>query len=235
MRYSAHEAAARFIETYFPHCEGAVWAGSAAHGEATEDSDVDLVIFDEAQETPFRRTYRDFGWVIEAFVLNRESYRYFFDVAIDSAVPSLLRMCAFGIPLCGQSEIRSILEEARQDFTAGPPAWGTYELTRARYELSELAADLSGARDRQEGWFVAAELAQRLAVFKLRVNRCWIGEGKWLIRELTEYDPAAGRGLVAALEAYYLQHNCVELLTLTDAWLAPYGGRLDEGYFEGNE
>jgi predicted nucleotidyltransferase len=234
MKESGREAAERFIRAQFPHCEGAVLAGSVAQGGATKSSDLDLVIFDETQELAFRRTYRAYGWVIEAFVLTRDSYRYFFDVAIESALPSLLRMCACGIPLTGQAAIADILEEARQDFLAGPLAWSPEELNRARYELTETAADLSGIRNRAEGLFVAAELARQLAVFALRTHRCWLGAGKWLIRGLTDTDAEAGGRLIAALEAYCRKDSRVELLRLTEEWLAPHGGWLDEGYFEGD-
>ncbi|SDE36752.1 hypothetical protein SAMN02799630_05266 [Paenibacillus sp. UNCCL117] len=235
MRLAGEEAAKRFVQTHFPLCDGALLAGSVAQGGATEASDLDLVIFDESQDGPFRRTYRDFGWIIEVFVLTRESYRYFFDVAIESAIPSLLRMCACGVPLHGQAAISDILEEARSALAAGPPPWDIRELDKARYELSELAADLTGAEDRAECMFIAADLGRQLAVFALRTRCCWLGEGKWLVRSLRDCDAGASGKLVAALEAFYRNYHKSQLLTLAEEWLAPYGGPLTEGYAEGQE
>ena len=42
-----YEAAQKFIEKYFSNCNGALLAGSVVRGEATERSDLDIVIFDD--------------------------------------------------------------------------------------------------------------------------------------------------------------------------------------------
>ncbi len=82
-KISYMEAAERFVANQFPSCEAAILAGSVVQGGATETSDLDIVILDESGPGPFRRTYKAFGWVIEAFVLTKETYRYFFDQGID--------------------------------------------------------------------------------------------------------------------------------------------------------
>ena len=41
------EAASKFIEDHFPKCNAALLAGSVIRGEATETSDLDIIVFDE--------------------------------------------------------------------------------------------------------------------------------------------------------------------------------------------
>lgn len=41
------EAAHQFINKHFPNCQGALLAGSVVRGEATETSDLDIIIFDK--------------------------------------------------------------------------------------------------------------------------------------------------------------------------------------------
>ncbi|WP_426451395.1 nucleotidyltransferase domain-containing protein [Paenibacillus sp. S-38] len=233
MRSSGEDTARRFVRREFPACEAALLAGSTVQGEATPSSDLDLVIFDESQEGPFRRTYQSEGWIIETFVLTKDTYRYFFDLAVESAIPSLLRMCAEGHILFGGEEIEGIVAEARSDLLAGPPPWSRQELRQARYLLGEFLADFEGCPRREEALFITAKLAEQLADFALRTRGEWIGEGKWLQRGLQRCDAAAAGELHAALEAYYGSGDKEPLAALTRRWLAPFGGVLAEGYAEG--
>ncbi|WP_277713392.1 nucleotidyltransferase domain-containing protein [Paenibacillus mucilaginosus] len=232
MRGSAEETARRFIRREFPACEAALLAGSTVQGEATPSSDLDLVIFDESQQSPFRRTYQSEGWIIEAFVLTKETYRYFFDLAVETAIPSLLRMCAEGRILFGAEEVRGIVAEARSDLLAGPPPWSRQELRQARYGLGESLADFEGCPRREEALFIAAKLAEQLAAFALRTRASGSATASGCS------GPAAlrcggRRELHAALEAYYGSGHKEPLAALTRRWLTPFGGILSEGYAEG--
>lgn len=233
MKIPGEDASKQFIKLHFPTCEAAILAGSIIHGGATDSSDLDLVIFDESQPWPFRKTYKAFGWVIEAFVLTRSSYRYFFDEAIDCAIPSLLRMCSEGLVLHGSDSIEDIIAEARHDFKAGPPPLQQQELDLARYEISEALEDLLGCRNRKEGLFIVQKLTGQLPAFVLRANLQWIGDGKWMYRSLERYDPGLGNQLHHALEAYYRHDHKEPLVSLVQAWLAPFGGTLAEGFSQG--
>lgn len=227
------EAAERFIAVHFPACEAAILAGSVVQGGSTDTSDLDIVIIDESVPGPFRRTYKAFGWVIEAFVLTEETYRYFFDQAIESAIPSLLRMCAEGVALRGHEAACGLADEARRDLLAGPPAWSRQELDRARYEIGEALHDLLGTDHRGEGIFIAGKLAEGLAAFALRTGGQWLGDGKWMYRGLERFNPGLSRELLEALNAYYKLDRKEPLAMYTLSLLEPYGGILTEGYSEG--
>lgn len=234
MSLSGLEAAQRFVTMRFPQSEAAILAGSVVQGGATPGSDLDLVLFDESQAGPFRKTYRAFGWIIEAFVVNKDTYRYFFDQAVESAIPSLLRMCSEGIVLRGHEHVAAIIEEARRDLAAGPPAWTVQELDRARYEIGETLTDLECSASRAEGLFITAKLAGMLAEFALRTGGFWIGDGKWLQRSLKQSDPALAEELYEALEAYYRLDRTEPLSAFVQKLLEPFGGLLVEGYAEGD-
>lgn len=233
MKTSYTEAAERFVTNHFPACEAAILAGSVVQGGSTDTSDLDIVIMDESVSVPFRRTYKAFGWVIEAFVLTKETYRYFFDQAIECSIPSLLRMCAEGVVIRGHETALSLADEARRDLLAGPPPWSRQELDRARYEIGEALHDLLGTDHRGEGLFIAAKLAEGLAAFALRTGGQWLGDGKWMYRGLERFNPDLGKELLEALNAYYKLDRKELLAVYALSLLEPYGGILTEGYAEG--
>ncbi|HER2162506.1 TPA: nucleotidyltransferase domain-containing protein [Streptococcus pyogenes] len=59
---------------HFPNCQGALLAGSVVRGEATETSDLDIVVFDKNLSSPYRESLIAFSWAIEVFVNNLTSY-----------------------------------------------------------------------------------------------------------------------------------------------------------------
>lgn len=229
------DAASRFVTREFPRCEGAILAGSVVRGAATTESDLDLVIFDESAGMPFRRTYRAFGWLIEAFVLTRGTYRYFFDQGVDSAIPSLQRMCADGVALRGSEAIGDIVAEARAELLAGPPAWERHELDGRRYALTETLADLAGSKQRAERLHIVQRLTGQLTEFALRTAGQWLGDGKWAYRGLVAWNETYAAQLTEALERFYEADETALLERLVRATLAPFGGPLQEGYAEGDD
>lgn len=80
MRLKPIEAAQQFIFKHFPNCQGSLLAGSVVRGEATDTSDLDIVVFDKDLTSPYRESFIDFGWAIEVFVHNLTSYKHFLKV-----------------------------------------------------------------------------------------------------------------------------------------------------------
>ncbi len=227
---TAEHAARLFIGKCYPSCRVAILAGSASEGKDTEYSDLDLVIFEHNEPRPYRRTYNEFGWTIEAFVMDHSSYRKLFMAGIEAALPSLQRMCAEGIVLKDDGTAEGIREEARSDLASGPFPWADEELDMARYRISEDISDLSGSSDREESLFIVQELAAKLVEFVLRANGRWLGEGKWALRMLKQYDAAFSQALTDSLEEFYASNDRKPLLRLADEVLRPFGGRLAEGH-----
>ena len=102
------EAAHQFINEYFPNCQGALLAGSVVRGEATETSDLDIVIFDNNLSSSYRESLIEYGWAIEVFVHNLTSYKQFFEMDYERARPSMPRMVSEGTILKDDGVIDSI-------------------------------------------------------------------------------------------------------------------------------
>jgi hypothetical protein len=230
MRISARQAAKKFIETYFPNCEVAYLAGSVVRGEETESSDLDIIIIDSSVGDSYRQSLTEFDWPIEVFVHNMFTYKNFFKENIDRARPSLPQMCAEGIILRDTGYASRIKNEALQLLKAGPTPWKTIEIEKARYHLTDLLNDLEGSTNALEDLFIVSKLAYLTHEFVLRVNGHWIGEGKWILRALKEYDETFTEQFAAVFDNYYTNRLKPDVIHFVDGVITPYGGRLFEGY-----
>src|SRR5262245_60184398 len=72
MKMEGPDAARAFVATHFPDCLAAVLFGSVARGEATASSDLDIIIVTHEDISPYRKSYREYGWFIEVFVGSRK-------------------------------------------------------------------------------------------------------------------------------------------------------------------
>ncbi|MBP0725222.1 nucleotidyltransferase domain-containing protein [Bacillus sp. RG28] len=235
MKLKPIEAAKLFIEKHFPNCHGAILAGSVVRGEATETSDLDIVIFDKSLPSAYRESMIDFGWAIEVFVHNLTSYKHYFDSDYQRAKPCLQRMIFEGIILKDNGFIGAIKKEAKEMLENGPERWTEDIITTKRYFITDVLDDLIGCKSRQEELFIANSLAVLIQEFVLRTNNRWIGSSKWFIRSLKHFDIKFSEEFVAAFEAFYKTGEKNKIIQLTEKVLEPYGGRLFEGYSSGKE
>ena len=92
----ATEAARAFVNERFPNCLVAFLGGSVVRKEATELSDLDIVII-TAEEKPY---YNDllyaFGWPIQVFVHYRDFYKTIFEQEAKNCRPVQALMCFEG-------------------------------------------------------------------------------------------------------------------------------------------
>ena len=120
MRLGAQEAARAFLQAYFPDCLAALLAGSVVRGEATSTSDLDIVIFTERDNAPYRKSFEAYGWPIEAFVYTPSTYGDFFAGDVRRRRPSLpLRTRARGQgrgkSVSGRGSTATLSKGARRD------------------------------------------------------------------------------------------------------------------------
>ncbi|GGC98885.1 nucleotidyltransferase [Thalassobacillus devorans] len=224
------DAAYKFIEAHYPDCQGALLAGSVVRGEATETSDLDIVIFDQKLSASYRQSLLEFGWPIEVFVHNMISYKEFFKNDCERARPSMPRMVSEGIVLKDTGIIRGIKQEADDLLDKGPETWSEEAITTKRYFLTDTLEDFIGASDRGEALFIANELASLTSEFGLRTNQQWIGKSKWTVRALKNYDETFAGEFIQAFDKFYTTGVKTEILCLVDSILEPFGGRLFEGF-----
>ncbi|MCM3443439.1 nucleotidyltransferase domain-containing protein [Metabacillus halosaccharovorans] len=224
------EAANQFIDKYFSNCQGAILAGSVVRGEATETSDLDIVIFDKRLPSSYRESMFDFGWAIEIFVHNLSSYKYFIEMDCKAARPSMPRMISEGIIIKDEGILKSIKEEAEDILEKGPEKWSEEVIRTKRYFLTDALDDFLGSMNRAEEIFIANTIADLVHEFVLRTNRQWIGSSKWIIRALNQYDKKFTEEFVEAFNAFYLTGEKDKVVQLVDRVLKPHGGRLFEGF-----
>ena len=224
------EGAQKFVHKYFPNCNGALLAGSVVRGEATDTSDLDIVIFDESVSSSYRETFIEFDWPIEVFVHNGSSYKTFFEIDRKRARPSLPRMVSEGIILRDDGIIEAIKKEAVELLKAGPEKWSEETVKIKRYFLTDTLDDFVGCSNRGEGVFIANALAELTSEFVLRTNRRWIGTSKWIVHSLRAYDEDFTDQFVEAFDTYYKTSNKDKVIEVVELVMEPFEGRLLEGF-----
>ncbi|MFD4703358.1 nucleotidyltransferase domain-containing protein [Gottfriedia sp. NPDC058432] len=224
------EAAQHFIEKYFPKCQGALLAGSVVRGEATETSDLDIVIFDKNFSSSYRESLKEFGWDIEVFVHNLSSYKQFFKSDYERARPSLPRMVSEGMILKDEGVIEDIKKEANDLLEKGPEKWSEDTIKIKRYFITDALNDFKGSSKRAEEIFIANTLAELVSEFVLRTNCKWIGSSKWVVRSLRNYNEEFANCFVKAFNSFYTTGEKNQVIKLVNEVLQPYGGQLFEGF-----
>lgn len=225
--------AEKIIQQYYPYCDAALLAGSIIRGEATTTSDLDLVIFDEKVSSSYRESFYASGWPVEAFVHNCTSYQEFFQKDCQRGIPSMPRMVMEGQIVKNDSRLRTIKEEAKYLLDEGPLPWSKSTIDEKRYFLTDALEDLIGCADRGEEIFIAGKLAEQVSEFYMRVNRQWIGSSKWIARALRNYDRVLADRLIGSFDELYKKGEKDNVIKTVDEVLAPYGGRLFEGFSMG--
>jgi len=95
MKMEGPDAARAFVMARFPDCLAAVLFGSVARGEPTATSDLDIIIVTHEDISPYRKSYREYGWFIEAFVGSRKYNKLDHELA-DRLVEELKRFYQSG-------------------------------------------------------------------------------------------------------------------------------------------
>ncbi|WP_088013529.1 nucleotidyltransferase domain-containing protein [Gottfriedia acidiceleris] len=224
------EAAHQFLYKYFPNCLGALLAGSVVRNEATETSDLDIVIFEKSLSTSYRESLKEFGWDIEVFVHNLTSYKHFFESDYKRARPSLPRMVSEGIILKDEGVIEEIKKEANNLLDKGPEKWTEETIKIKRYFITDALNDFIGSSNRAEEIFIANTLAEQVSEFVLRTNGKWIGSSKWIVRSVRMYNENFANRFVEAFDLFYTVGDKNPIIELVNDILHPFGGQLFEGF-----
>lgn len=227
------EAAQQFIQKHYPDCKAALLAGSVTRGEATETSDLDIVIFNKNNNSSYRESLIDFGWPIEVFVHNETSYKQFFETDKKRARPSMPRMVYEGIVLKDDGLLEAIKKEAKEILDNGPDEWTRETIDLKRYFITDTLDDFIGSEQREEAIFITNSLAELTSEFVLRTNRKWIGASKWVYRTLKDFDEEFAYRFVASFDSFYRNGDKSKIIQLVDEILQPFGGRLFEGFLMG--
>ena len=185
----------------FPEAKVAFIAGSVIRGDATDYSDIDMVVVFDRVDRAHRESFVADDWPVEVFVHDPDTLEYFFQEAIEKdGIPSLVQMVSEGIVLPTETFIsKQIKEHANQILAAGPKPLMDEEIYQRRYGISDLVDDLRAPRSREEAIASGVRIYQELADFYLRTNGAWTSRGKWIPRTLQSANPKFAREFEIAL------------------------------------
>ncbi|WP_033337798.1 nucleotidyltransferase family protein [Catenuloplanes japonicus] len=174
------------VQKRFPEAVWAVLTGSVLGAARTAGSDLDILVMREAG-TGFRESLYFRGWPVELFVHTPERLDGFLASELAQRRPTAHRMLARGVPLCGDPG--ALQARCARVLADGPPPLTDAERDRLRYELTDLLDDYRHGVDQGERAVIAAELWAGSARVALAAGGRWVSHGKWLLRELREWDP----------------------------------------------
>ncbi len=229
-RLPAVETAQMLINERFPDCRGAILGGSVVRGEGTATSDLDIIVINDKAGSVRRESFYYKGWPAELFVHTIDSCRVYFHKDAERARPTLPRMVAKGLVLRGGDFLGGIRKEAALLLAAGPALWTDAELTFKRYFLTDALEDFIGSTKRHESLFVAGKLAELAHEFLLRTNKQWIGQSKWIYREIAYYDQALADRFAGCFDSFYQYGEKQPVIELVDDIMKPCGGRCFDGF-----
>ncbi|HMB29139.1 MAG TPA: nucleotidyltransferase domain-containing protein [Blastocatellia bacterium] len=231
MKMEGQDAARAFVATHFPNCLAAVLFGSVARGEATPTSDLDIIIVTHEDIIPYRKSYREHGWFIEAFVggrrYNEEKIRDF----QGRHIPSFLSSYAEGVILKDQHDFaRDLQEKAIAILERGPDELTRQEIDTYRYVITDWLDDFIDSKSYEESLFIAYDLVAKVGEFLLAYNRKWLGERKGLYRALRKLDHELSDQMIEELKSFYQTGGKEDLIGVVVRVLDLVGGKLYEGY-----
>jgi hypothetical protein len=223
--------ASSLLARHWPRAACGFAAGSLMRGQGTATSDLDLVVlFSEPDARVYRRSLLQDGLPVEAFVHSVAAQDRFMKSDAEDGHPTMASMIAEGAVLGRDAALAEAQKEkARAILAAGPPALSPADLDRRRYFLTDALDDLAAPRDGGERTAVLVKLYTTLADFQLRANGRWSGTGKGLLRALRAGFPAVAPRFEVAFSAGFAGDPSL-VARLADDILAPFGGRLWDGY-----
>lgn len=220
-------AAFALLDSRFSHARCAWLTGSAAAGEVTETSDVDLVIVVGDGARSFRETVRQGSFLVELFVHSPASLGHWYERERRESRCTLAHMVATGVALTGAELSVDLQQDAVRHVEAGPAPRTQAEIDAIRYALSAAMDDLVDAGEAAA--FVAAQVLTLASELRLAHANSWTGTGKWLHRWLVRTDAECANELAEGWRVA-ADGNARPLVEAADRVLARTGGRLQAGY-----
>jgi len=233
-QHAAIARAARFAATVCPSAEVVLLAGSAARGEATPYSDLDIIaLFSALPSGAYREMHRFENHDFELFAHDIQTLTYFCrEIEQPSGQPVLATMVVEGTEIVSTNS--SLLAHARKicanTLQSGPPALTPEALESRRYALTDLLYSLLATPDEATRIACGSALYNALSDFSLRSASQWSASGKAIPKTLNRFDPALASRFSAAFSALFADSKMQLTEELVEIVLAPYGGLLRAGF-----
>lgn len=216
-----------------PNAKAIFWAGSVARNKnQTPKSDLDLVIVYDQLPNAYREAFIYNNWPIDTFVNDEKTLLNFFEINKKNGTAGLLSMVVEGIEVPDSSYYSSKLKQIAQNMlNQGPIPLTVDEINASRFSITDLLDDISEPCSKHEQLSSVMQLYSLLAKFYLRANKQWAGDGKSLVRRLEEYNLENAVQFYESFEYFFKTNNVLKIVDLTDAVLAPFGGRHWNGFY----
>ncbi|MCU7726944.1 nucleotidyltransferase domain-containing protein [Actinoplanes sp. KI2] len=210
--------AAELVAVRFPQATWAMLTGSVLGPLRTAGSDLDIVVL--LPDGPgHRECLHHRGWPVELFVHTPDRLAEFLASELARRKPTTHRMLARGVTLLGDPG--DLPARCARVLADGPPPLTVAERDRLRYCLTDVLDDYTHVTDPGEREVIAAALWTETARAALSSAGRWVSGGKWLLRELREFDPGLAERWLAARD---------DPAPLARQVLADAGGELFDGY-----
>ena len=230
-RVSPFEAASALLRERYAGARVIFLAGSVMRGDATETSDLDIVVVFDELSNAYRESFTFGDWPVEAFMNDAESLRYFYERERKRGIPSLMRMVIEGAEIPEASEFSAALKrEASEAYETGPLPFDADELKLRRYRLTDWVDDIRFPRSGEELVASGAWLYQDAADFFFRARGLWSAHSKTVPRRMREVDAEFAAKFLAAFEALFAEKRVALAIALVEELLAPFGGMLFDGF-----
>ncbi len=207
-------------------------AGSVVRREATQHSDLDLVIIYDVLDQARRESFFHDGWPVEAFVHDPKTLEYFFRY-VDrlSGVPSLADMVADGFEVSAPNNTATEIKTlSRIVLEEGPPVWTAADRNNSRYAITDMIDDIRSPRSVHELQASLMFLYPAMAEHYFRSRGLWAAKGKSIPRKLVASDPKFAHRFTSAFDTALTTADTSEVIQLSAELLEPDGGF----HFDGN-
>jgi hypothetical protein len=207
-------------------------AGSIVRGEGTAYSDLDLVVIFDKLPAAYRESFYFQSFPVEAFVHDPETLNYFFyELDRPSGVPSLAQMILEGVEVPEASEFSQSLKRLAASVIAScPPTLSEEDISKLRYNLTNLVDDIRQPRSKDELIASGTELYEALADYYLRANNLWSAKGKSIPRILKQADADLALRYCNSFEELFSNGQPAKVIALAEEILKPKGGFLFDGH-----
>ena len=224
-------AALEIVAERFAGATATFLAGSVVRGDATETSDLDLVVVYERLDAAYRESFLHRGWPVEVFVHDPATLRYFFKTDRARGVPTLADMVANGVPLPKPSDAASSFQTLAAEIIAtGPMRLSEQQLAASRYAITNLVDDLRSPRSNTEALATATALYSALSEHFLRAQGLWSATAKAIPRRLHAVEPSIAQRFTGAFAQLFETGHAESVIALAEELLRPSGGWLFAGY-----
>lgn len=219
------------IEKY-PEAKAFFWAGSVHNNEATDSSDLDVVIIYESLEHAYREAFIFDGWPIDAFIHDLDTLRYFCEeLECHDGRPALINMILYGKEILNNHLIVDASKKIAQNAkNTGPIEWSRFQIEKERFLMTDILDDIKFPKNREEQISSAIHLFEPLIQFYFRANQQWAASGKSLLRLLKIENPELALDISQSFEKLFSYGDASGIEKVVYRILEPYGGFLWNGF-----